>query len=69
MGYQLAGVLGGALAPLISLALFERFQTSLAVSLYVLAALLVTIVAVAAAPETSRLSLREDDRRERVAAD
>ncbi|MCW2632671.1 MAG: major facilitator superfamily transporter [Pseudonocardia sp.] len=68
IGYQLAGVLGGALAPLISIALFDRFQTSLAVSLYVLAALLVTIVSVAAAPETSRLGLRADAPAERVAA-
>jgi hypothetical protein len=38
------------------------------VSLYVLAALLVTIVSVAAAPETSRLGLRADAPAERVAA-
>ena len=32
MGYQLAGILGGALAPIISVALLDRFDTSLVVS-------------------------------------
>ena len=35
MGYQLAGILGGALAPIISVALLDRFDTSLVVSVYV----------------------------------
>ena len=34
MGYQLAGIVGGALAPIISFALLGRFDTSIAVSVY-----------------------------------
>jgi len=60
MGYQLAGIVGGALAPIISVALLNRFDTSLAVSLYAVAMLLVTVVCVLAAPETSRIDLHED---------
>jgi metabolite-proton symporter len=60
MGYQLAGILGGALAPLISVALLDRFDTSVVVSLYVVAMLAVTTVCVLAAPETSRIDLHAD---------
>jgi metabolite-proton symporter len=60
MGYQLAGILGGALAPIISVALLERYDTSLAVSLYVVAVLAVTTVCVVVAPETSRTDLHAD---------
>lgn len=60
MGYQLAGILGGALAPIISVALLDRYDTSVAVSVYAAAMLLVTLVCVLAAPETSRLDLHAD---------
>ncbi|GIH99416.1 MFS transporter [Planobispora takensis] len=50
MGYQVAGIFGGALAPIIALQLFETFGTALAVSLYVVAALAVTAVGLALAP-------------------
>ena len=60
MGYQLAGILGGALAPIISVALLDRFDTSLVVSLYVVLVLAVTTVCVLLSPETSRLDLRAD---------
>jgi MFS family permease len=60
MGYQLAGIIGGALAPIISVALLDRFDTSIAVSLYAVAMLLVTIVCVLLAPETSKLDLHAD---------
>ena len=46
MGYQLAGILGGALAPIISVALLDHFDTSVVVSVYVVAMLLVTIICV-----------------------
>jgi metabolite-proton symporter len=58
MGYQLAGILGGALAPIISVALLDRYGTSLAVSLYVVVVLAVTVVCVLAAPESARVDLR-----------
>ena len=60
MGYQLAGILGGALAPIISVALLDRFDTSLVVSVYVVLMLAVTTVCVLLSPETSRLDLRAD---------
>ncbi|WP_196443354.1 MFS transporter [Planomonospora sp. ID67723] len=52
MGYQVAGIFGGALAPIVALRLFEGFGTTLAVSLYVVAALAVTAVGLLLAPET-----------------
>jgi len=60
MGYQLAGIFGGALAPIISVALLDRYDTSLAVSLYVVAMLAVTTVCVLLAPETSRVDLHAE---------
>ena len=66
MGYQLAGILGGALAPIISVALLDRYDTSLVVSLYVVAMLVITIVCVLAAPETSKIDLHADPVDKRV---
>jgi metabolite-proton symporter len=60
IGYQLAGILGGALAPIISVALLDRFDTSIAVSVYAVAMVAVTLVCVLLAPETSRLDLHDD---------
>jgi hypothetical protein len=60
MGYQLAGILGGALAPIISVALLDRYDMSLVVSLYVVAMLAITAPCVLAAPETSRIDLHAD---------
>jgi MFS family permease len=57
LGYQLAGIFGGALAPIVSVALLDRYDSSVAVSLYVVAILLVTTVCVLAAPETSKTEL------------
>ncbi len=57
MGYQLAGIIGGALAPIISVALLDRYGSSLAVSLYVAGMLIVTMLAVLASPETYRADL------------
>ena len=60
MGYQLAGIIGGALAPIISVALLDRFDTSIAVSVYAVVMLLVTIICVLLAPETSKIDLHAD---------
>src|SRR3954463_7626125 len=62
MGYQLAGVLGGGIAPIVAIALVSATGTSFAVSAYVLAMVLLTLIALAAAPETSERSLREGSR-------
>jgi metabolite-proton symporter len=60
MGYQLAGILGGALAPMISVALLDRYDTSLVVSLYVVAMLAISALCVFLAPETSRVDLHAE---------
>ncbi len=60
MGYQLAGILGGALAPIIATALLAASGSSVAVSLYVAGALAVTVVALFFAKETAGVDL--DDR-------
>jgi len=60
IGYQLAGIIGGALAPIISVALLDRFDSSVPVSVYAVAMLIVTLTCVLLAPETSRLDLRDD---------
>jgi metabolite-proton symporter len=60
MGYQLAGIFGGALAPIISVALLDQYDTSLVVSIYVVLTLAVTTVCVLLAPETSKLDLKAD---------
>ena len=58
-------MLGGALAPIISIALLDRFDSPLPVSLYVLAGLAVTAVSVWLAPETARIDLHEEPAGER----
>jgi len=60
MGYQIAGVFGGGIAPLVSIALVSAFGTAYAVSFYVLAMVVITLVALAFAPETARADLRDD---------
>ncbi|MGK5683507.1 MFS transporter [Actinoplanes sp. URMC 104] len=60
MGYQIAGILGGALAPIISIQLVRVTGSAFAVSAYVLIALLITLVALWFAPETSRVDLQAE---------
>ncbi|MBR0796845.1 MHS family MFS transporter [Bradyrhizobium jicamae] len=57
MGYQMAGIVGGAIAPMISVGLLSYYGTSLAVSVYVLAMLAITTLCVLIAPETSQVNL------------
>jgi MFS family permease len=61
MGYQLAGIVGGALAPIIATALLNSYDTSVAVSLYSVAALAVTVLCVLIARETARADLDAED--------
>ena len=53
MGYQVAGILGGALAPIIAIKLVAATHTALSVSWYVAAMLTITVLALLAAPETA----------------
>jgi metabolite-proton symporter len=71
LAYQIAGVLGGALAPIISLALLHHFHSALAVSVYVAAALALTVVSLLLAPETRDVDLHSvhDDEQRILAAD
>ncbi|MFC4009379.1 MFS transporter [Nonomuraea purpurea] len=57
MGYQVAGIVGGALAPIIALQLFKSFQSTIAVSVYVVIALAITALGLAIAPETRDVDL------------
>ncbi|SDC99453.1 MFS transporter [Glycomyces harbinensis] len=50
LGYQVAGVFGGALAPIVAILLFDAFQTTAAISLYATAALAVTVYGLLIAP-------------------
>ncbi|MEU7857524.1 MFS transporter [Nonomuraea sp. NPDC049141] len=60
MGYQVAGIVGGALAPIIALKLFTAYGTTTAVSIYVVVALAVTAFGLAIAPETRDLDIAAD---------
>jgi metabolite-proton symporter len=60
MGYQLAGIVGGALAPIISTWLLDTYDSSMAVSAYVVGMLAITVVCVLLAPETSKTDLNDD---------
>lgn len=57
LAYTLAGIVGGGFAPLIITTLFKSYGSTLAVSLYVTAALCATLLALFAARETARLPL------------
>jgi metabolite-proton symporter len=64
--YQVSGILGGGLAPLISLKLLDVYDTPMAVAVYVAAALGLTVVSLLLAPETRDIDLnaeREEEQR------
>ncbi|GAA4097297.1 MFS transporter [Nonomuraea soli] len=66
VGYQLASIVAGGLAPTIALALLEGFGSPLAVSLYVAAGALLTAVTVAVSRETRGRDLRSLDEKVKV---
>ena len=57
LAYTLAGILGGGFAPLIIASLFKSWGSTVAVSFYVVAALGVTLIALAVARETAKRPL------------
>jgi metabolite-proton symporter len=57
MGYQVAGIFGGALAPIVAIKLVGWTGTAISVAWYVTAMLAITAVALLAAPETAKLPL------------
>jgi hypothetical protein len=71
LGYQLASVIAGGPAPLIALWLFTRYNSGYAVSIYIAACAVVSLIAAAMMPDyTGRDVSREYDERagDRVAA-
>jgi MFS family permease len=59
--YQVTTIVGGSWAPLISLALFKHYHSSLPISLYLAFSCVVSLVAVIFAKETKGLSFAEID--------
>ncbi|GAA2646131.1 MFS transporter [Nonomuraea recticatena] len=53
MGYQVAGIVGGAIAPIIALQLHATYGTTTAVSIYVVIALAITAFGLAIAPRSA----------------
>lgn len=53
LGYQLSGILGGAFAPIIAIALYGRFESWVPIAIYVAVMLTVTIVSVSLARESA----------------
>ena len=67
IGYQLASVLAGGLAPIIAVALYTSFDSGYAVAVYVALSALLTILAVATYGETRDRDLAEDPALSRTA--
>jgi MFS family permease len=59
LAYTFAGIVGGGFAPLIMASLFRAYRTNTAISLYVVASLSVTSLALFASRETAKLPLEE----------
>jgi MFS family permease len=62
IGYQLGGVLGGAVAPLIAVRLLEIYKSAVPVAIYVALAAGLTIIGVLMASEMRGRNLAEVDR-------
>jgi len=60
IGYQLASILAGGLAPIIAVALLTTFDSGYAIAVYVALCAVVTIVAVATYSETGKRDLGND---------
>jgi len=58
LAYTLAGIVGGGFAPLIIASLYKSWSSTLAISIYVAAALVVTAIALLAAKETAKAPLQ-----------
>ena len=62
IGYQLASIAAGALAPLIATALLKAYGSSFPIAVYVVITCVITVVAVVLARETRGADLQEHDR-------
>jgi hypothetical protein len=59
LAYTLAGVVAGGFAPLLFAALYRAYRSTIPVSLYMTAALAVTLIALWCARETARAPLAD----------
>jgi MFS family permease len=59
IAYQATSILAGSLAPIIALSLYKASGGTGPVAAYVVGSLVLTLIAVAAAPETRGVDLRE----------
>ena len=59
LGYQLGSVVSGAVAPFIGVALIEKYDSTLPVSLYCLALVIPALIAAFLAPETRHTDLND----------
>jgi metabolite-proton symporter len=57
LAYQFSSIIGGSLTPIIAIALFQQFGSSIPISIYVSASLLVCTVAALLSRETRRVEL------------
>ncbi|GAA3682807.1 metabolite-proton symporter [Lentzea atacamensis] len=62
VGYQLASIVAGALAPLIATALLQAYKSSFPIAIYVVITCVITVAAIALARETRGADLEERDR-------
>ena len=69
LGYQVTSIVAGSMAPIIATALLRQYDSSVPVSLYLLGASLITIVAVWFTRETKGTSLHDVDRADAEAFD
>ncbi|WP_458767094.1 MFS transporter [Cupriavidus basilensis] len=60
LAYTLAGIVGGGFAPLVIASLYKSYGSTLAISLYVSAAVALTLVALLVARETAKKPLESD---------
>ena len=67
LGYQVTSIAAGSLAPIIATALLRKYDSSVPVAFYLLAASVVTIVAVVVTRETKGASLHAIDRADAAA--
>ncbi len=65
LGYQVTSIAAGSLAPIIATKLLDVYDSSVPIAIYLVAASLVTIVAVLASRETRGISLHDLDRADR----
>ncbi|WP_434614139.1 MFS transporter [Arthrobacter sp. A5] len=61
LGYQVTSIVAGSMAPIIATALLEHYKSSVPVALYLMAACIVTAVAVLCLKETKGISLQDVD--------